>query len=202
MSNRELFIQHFGNEQPAVQAELLLAYADTCGDHFQQWLAAITQPETPAQPVVAQAAATEVQQTEAFFTRSLQDAAIAAMEPLRADITTETGEKGTVYSTTLQMNTAWWDWVNGLLAKPGAEDGVDPDGGKIGGWTITFPDGAICALAIYNSQHGPFVDAFVRLPNNAPDNLMNPSIEPRKQMDAAFVFEVEGLATYKVTLTR
>lgn len=214
--NRDIFRQIFGSEPPAVQLELLLAYIDTCEPgHFQQWLrdqglgvpGASMEPSTyvdapsPPTQLGVDPAAAQAEQSVArlysYFGRSLDDAWMQSFQGLTG---VESVPDPQHYLMTVELSPQWWQWAQQLLASPAPVENVPADGGLIAGFKIACSTGCVFGIALCNAPTGPWVDALLRVPDNAPETTENVSLEPRRDLRAPFEFAPAGLPVHTLQL--
>lgn len=217
--NSETFKTYFETAAAPQQVELLLSYVDTCQpEHFQGWLNCLLgdpneQTEPAAQQPVGglgrpgtlqrgeaearQEARAATQEMYGFFSRNLDDAMMSQFSELQGVAsTTETGEA----VVTVVMSPEWWAWADNLLAMTEPPAGVDREGGLFVGFRVPFSTGAVLSLAIYNSAGGPWVDAFLRLPDGAAPATVNPSIVPTKNLHEPIRLEPTGFPPHVLVL--
>lgn len=218
--NRATFQQVFGSEAHLIQLELLLDYLETCdSSHFLNWLRsqgveapAAPAPTTPAAPMLLGAnmapaplgepvdqeppSATSAQ-TYSFFGRKLDDSWLNGFQSLTGQ---QSGDGTQSYHMEVTLSAEWWAWARAVLSQTIPVANVEPDCGLIAGFKVQYSDGAIAGIAICNSPTGPWVDALLRVPDNAPETVDNVSLAPRKDLQALFSFEPQGLAVHTLQL--
>jgi hypothetical protein len=146
-------------------------------------------PPAEAPPPATPTASSPVAELENFFERDLSKCAFG---PLTACITTRASSDGAeppeVY-VEADVDGASYKLIAEHLSEGKPFDG-HAVGEIIGGWTCALDDGAVAAIAIANvPDTGPYVDAFIVLPKDAPANWPNPSLPPITTLDNEFVFK-------------
>jgi len=150
------------------------------------------EPE-PVKPVPVECAA-----TAAMFDRSLAKSSLAKLKH-RAylDASTDGGDELLRIIIDERTHAGYQDAMLSDTPLVGATPGVITDG-----WYTTLPCGALGAIAIVHGVegHGPFVDAFLIIPDGAHPSAPNPSLPPKFRLDEDFVFEYPDGTTKTIRL--
>jgi hypothetical protein len=120
---------------------------------------------------------------EAFFDRDL---AKQVMEhPQVAEVACTLNEAGNAMI--IKMQSSVWEFYTSTL-----QNGEGDNDDIICGFYARFADGATAVVSIVNSKQGPFLDAFIILPEGAFPDQPNPSLPPRKDLAGDLIFEYPG----------
>lgn len=181
-----------GDLQPQVSA--FHAWLDVVEEELGK--TAMLKEESAGTPKSMTADHNSVAAINAFFDRNLARRALARLVQLPSD--------GPVFER-VGYNTA-------RLVVPQAEMALykehlekalpfECDNGEIvAGWYTVFSDGSTGAIAIVNAASedgGPFVDAFLILPEGVHPTVSNPSLDPTRDLQKDFVFPHPD-GTYRV----
>lgn len=156
--------------------------------------ALVAEPEKPES--TSEPACQNLAEMSAFFDRSLARASLSRLVHLPSD--GPLFERVGYDTARLVIPKKEYHAVLALL--DGSSEGHYKDGELICGWYVTLADGSIAAFAIVGAPRnngGPYVDAFLIIPEGVHVTAPNPSLPPTRDLAQQFTFPYPD-GTYKV----